>query len=663
MTDSRLDLDSHLADAEIIEFLFETILGRPIGNDGFKEGSSGLESIGYWIRTLLDSQEFRIKFLRHHANRDQIGLPISPAVLGEPQNGTRLHLLGTCQVGFLTSEAPERGWTAQHQLTPFRRYEPPPVLPPEGADGVIAAFTLRHVLMDAIGAPMLPIADMAFARLNDAQAAQTLIERCAALIDELLSNLAQNIKGAPVFMLSFSEPSFNYMGSLINPYEPTSPRAVIRRLNEMMCNTISGIENFYFIDINDIMNSIGRMHFHDDIVLSSSHGSYISAELYDKERLAPSRPNSVTYRGADYLRLYSEVLLRQIGTCLETIRASRPVKLIVVDLDDTLWRGVAAEGELPPWEHVEGWPLGFVEALLFFKKRGGLLAIASKNDREPTLERLKAIYGGAITAEDFAAIKINWTPKSENIAEILQETNILPQNVLFIDDNPREIDEVRARFPQMRFLNENHYDWRRVILQAPETQVVRITEESKRRTEMVKARVERLELEKTMSRDEWLTSLQIEQALRVLNVEDKPRFERAFELINKTNQFNTTGKRWELSEFKNFLSTGGVCLLASLKDKTTDNGIIGVSLIEGGEIVQAVLSCRVFGLGAEVAMGAKATKIALSQAPVAIGRIIDTGKNFTCHDWFAKLGFEQVGSHFETAILPETPGWIRLSEA
>ena len=96
----------------------------------------------------------------------------------------------------------------------------------------------------------------------------------------------------------------------------------------------------------------------------------------------------------------------------------------------------------------------------------------------------------------------------------------------------------------------------------------------------------------------------MEQRFFVLRGGDSKFFDRAFELINKTNQFNTTGKRWELAEMKRFLETGGVCLVTSLKDKTIDNGIIGAALIKDGEIAQAVLSCRVFGLGAEVEHGA-----------------------------------------------------------
>ena len=99
---------------------------------------------------------------------------------------------------------------------------------------------------------------------------------------------------------------------------------------------------------------------------------------------------------------------KRLDEALGVVRRSEIVKLIIVDLDDTLWRGIAAEDELSPGERKEGWPLGLADALLYFKSRGGLLAICSKNDHKKTLENFRKIYGWRITEEDFASIKINW---------------------------------------------------------------------------------------------------------------------------------------------------------------------------------------------------------------------------------------------------------------
>ena len=99
-------------------------------------------------------------------------------------------------------------------------------------------------------------------------------------------------------------------------------------------------------------------------------------------------------------------MFRSLSEAVKTLRGDERVKLIIVDLDDTLWRGVAAESQREGWERVEGWPLGLAEALLYFKRRGGLLAICSKNEREPTLERFAAIWRDGLRIEDFASVKI-----------------------------------------------------------------------------------------------------------------------------------------------------------------------------------------------------------------------------------------------------------------
>jgi FkbH-like protein len=171
------------------------------------------------------------------------------------------------------------------------------------------------------------------------------------------------------------------------------------------------------------------------------------------------------------------------------LRNDSPVKRIITDLDDTLWKGVLAErDDLVPAEHTEGWPLWYVEALLEFKRRGGLLAISSKNDEAPTLDRILKVWGHRLPPSAFCSIKINWEPKSRKIQAILKETNLLASNALFIDDNPRETDEVQWVLPGIRTLTGEPSAWRSVILFSPHTQVARITPESTARTGMAQAK-------------------------------------------------------------------------------------------------------------------------------------------------------------------------------
>src|SRR4029077_8069656 len=284
-----------------------------------------------------------------------------------------------------------------------------------------------------------------------------------------------------------------------------------------------------------------------------------------------------------------------------TIRQHDQVKLVLVDLDDTLWRGVAADEADASSMAREGWALGFAEALMFLKRRGVLLGIVSKNDEERVRGVWQRIYGGLVRLEDFAVRKINWQPKADNIEAILAEVNLLPKSVVFIDDNPVERAAVKAAFPEIRVLGPNPYLWRRILLWSPETQVATITAESAARTEMVQKQVPRENHRRRMSRGDFLASLGLRATVSEFASTADRRFPRTLELINKTNQFNTTGKRWTLQEFTGFFRDGGRCFVLDVTDCYTAYGIVGVLLASGNEVIQFVMSCRVVGMDVEIA--------------------------------------------------------------
>ena len=177
-----------------------------------------------------------------------------------------------------------------------------------------------------------------------------------------------------------------------------------------------------------------------------------------------------------------------------------------------------------------------------------MLAIISKAEESVTLAAWDRIVGRDLRPEDFAARRINWNPKSQSLAEIMAEVNVLPGNVLYIDDNPVEREAIRAAFPEVRVLGGTPLAWRRVLLWAAETQRAEVTAESARRTEMVQAQIQREQQRQAVRQEDFLPSLKLRMKLFRIGDVAHPGFARALELINKTNQFNTTGKRWTLGE-------------------------------------------------------------------------------------------------------------------
>ena len=584
----------------------------------------------------------------------------TPPALGAPLQGLRYLLLGLCQVGHMADPAAPLDCRIDHMLYDGAAGRELPAFDPADYDAVLVALTLRAVLNEAYG----EAADLLHARDGfDAGRGAEVLERAVASLRAQMERLHTRVPTTPTFFFSFLEPSFSYLGQLQPACDLSSPLELVRGLNAALVELAAGYPNVHVFDLNGAFNMIGRLHLQDDGVTSFSHACIIGTfdDRMDRERLVPFVSNHHVYDVMTALPVLQSYVFRSLGAAVKTLRGDERVKLIIVDLDDTLWRGVAAESQREGWERVEGWPLGLAEALLYFKRRGGLLAICSKNEREPTLERFAAIWRDGLRIEDFASVKIDWRSKADNIAAILEEVNILPAQALFIDDNPREIDEVRAALPELRCLGGSHRDWRRIILRAPETQVEAISEESARRTELVRARVDRDLAPAPLDRAAWLQSLQMAQHLWLIDGPAGDRFERALELLNKTNQFNTTGQRWSRAEIAAFFKGGGRMLASTLKDRTVDNGLVSVALVRPGEVVQVVLSCRVFGLGAETTVGALATALALQGGARVRAGWMDTGRNLTCRGYYDSLGYTGGDGRYKAHAAPPAPPWIAVS--
>jgi FkbH-like protein len=222
---------------------------------------------------------------------------------------------------------------------------------------------------------------------------------------------------------------------------------------------------------------------------------------------------------------------------------------------------------------------------------------------------------------------------------------------VFIDDNPVERAAIKAAFPEMRVLGPNPYLWRRILLWSPETQVATVTAESAARTEMVQKQVEREGQRKRLSRAEFLASLEVRANLHEIASTADGRFPRTLELVNKTNQFNTTGKRWTLQEFTGFFRDGGRCFVLDVTDRYTAYGIVGVLLVSGNEITQFVMSCRVVGMDIEIAAVGGVLQALAARGIAEYGATLThTSANLLCRDLWERCGFVEAGAeHYRRA--------------
>jgi FkbH-like protein len=302
-------------------------------------------------------------------------------------------------------------------------------------------------------------------------------------------------------------------------------------------------------------------------------------------------------------------------------------------------------------DQTEGWPIGYAEALAYLKKRGIMIAIVSKNEESVIRKKWPKLLKNCLNLDDFAFVRINWKTKAENISEIIATADLLSKSVVFIDDNPVERESVKAALPGIRVLGNDPYAVKRVLLWSSETQVQSITDESSRRTALMKAQALREEERKVMSREEFLMSLSVQVRLKSVTSGSDPHFPRVFELLNKTNQFNTTGRRWSQAELLQAISIGSRLLAFFVEDRFTEYGLVGIVLITRNNIDQYIMSCRVLGMEAEIAALALVLKdMQRGGADLITADLIETEVNFPVRDLYKRGGFTLEGGQWR--VLP-----------
>jgi FkbH-like protein len=518
-----------------------------------------------------------------------------------------------------------------------------PAADPAEYDFQIVQLPLRTILWDA------DLLKIGYESEEDAKAQLDQSIGKMRMLFDLYTAWGRNFS-IPTFVCNLLTPMASAHGRLLPRYDLRNPLHFVERLNQELAALVEAMPGAYLLDIDTLSASIGRRYIQDDSLTITSHGSLINDwdTLYDGNRLeAAGSPEKVfgTQREAFLLSVWREAVSMH-----RTLRQIDQIKMVVVDLDDTLWRGVIAESGEVDHTQIDGWPIGVTEALQVLKRRGVILAILSKNDPARVEQFWDSLFAHRLRMSDFAIRKISWSPKAMAMEEILSEASLLPKSVLYIDDNPVERAQVQGAFPDMRVMGGSPYTWRRALLWAPETQVTSINSEAARRTEMVQAQVERKVAQTTQTREEFLAGLDLIIELSRLPGEGAPGFDRALELINKTNQFNTTGERWTRAELATAISSGSEVYTFNVRDRFTNYGLVGVIVMQGALIRQMVMSCRVLGLDVEKAAVATLLNRILSSGVGEIrARLIETDANGPCGGLWPNLGFTQNGEVFAYA--------------
>ncbi len=345
-------------------------------------------------------------------------------------------------------------------------------------------------------------------------------------------------------------------------------------------------------------------------------------------------------------------------------------KVLILDLDNTLWGGVIGDDgpekiKIGRETAIAESYTAFQEYCLALRARGVLLAVCSKNNDETARAGFDH-PSSILKTEHFSSFKANWQPKHENIEQIAKELNLGLDSFVFVDDNPAERAIVEAQLPSVAVpgVGSEVSAFATIIDSHRYFESAALSKEDFERAELYATNAQRAtEQARFADYGEYLDSLAMTAEIETF----KPVYlDRIAQLINKTNQYNLTTKRYSLAEVQNLAaSPDHICLYGILNDRFGNNGLISIVIgrRESGTLILDLwlMSCRVLKRDMEFAMlDALATKAREAGIHTLQGTYLPTKKNAMVADHYRRLGFEQTfASESETNWTLDLSGYTQ----
>jgi FkbH-like protein len=340
-------------------------------------------------------------------------------------------------------------------------------------------------------------------------------------------------------------------------------------------------------------------------------------------------------------------------------------KVVVCDLDNTLWAGIIGEDGIDGIRVGNPSPEGEAHAYLqqYLKElqaRGILLAVASKNNPDEARLPFTKHGGMVLRLEDFAAFEANWDDKATNLRRVAAKLSLGTDSFVFLDDNPFERAWVRSQMPEVAVveLGASPATYVRDLDAGRYFEVLSVSEEDRRRSQLYRVEAEREAFrEQAGSLETFLAGLHMRASSVAISDANRAR---VTQLVNKTNQFNVTTRRYTEAEVS-ALTARGWCAAFQLSDRFGDHGLVGVMFCQPGSsrrwnIDTWLVSCRVLGRQLEAFMLDRAVEAARSAGITHLrGIYTPTAKNGLVADLFDRFGFVRreatdEGQHYELPL-------------
>jgi FkbH-like protein len=349
-------------------------------------------------------------------------------------------------------------------------------------------------------------------------------------------------------------------------------------------------------------------------------------------------------------------------TKLIALSCGKSKRVLVLDLDNTLWGGVVGDDGLEGLKLGQGDALGEAHLaiqryVLELKNKGILLCVSSKNNHELAIEVFRSHPDMLLKETDITSFQINWGDKSKSLEIVASELQIGLESFVFIDDNPVERKLVRDRLPMVAVpeLSADPSDWPVILNSAAYFEQSTLTTEDINRHKFYAGEQKRRQVAAdSKGGPDFLRSLQME--LQVSSF-DPVSMKRIAQLVAKSNQFNLTTLRYSEAELIRLnLDPMCVCFQARLSDIFGDNGMISVMVAKQKESIMDidlwVMSCRVIGRSVEDALLNLLVSEAKKRGVNAIrGKFLATARNQIVSDLYQRLGFSNTDSSVENWLL------------
>lgn len=488
-----------------------------------------------------------------------------------------------------------------------------------------------------------PAATLIFERAEDVlgEALRRPVPVDDAALEAAMAPLEQVIRSArkvlpgPVLVASLTAFEPPALG-LADAAAENGAAALIARANARLAELVQDLPDLLLLDCGEMLAEVGRT-------------AAAPGEFWHMARV----PFSETF---------GRHLARKALGALLALRGMT-ARLIVLDMDNTLWGGVIGEDGLGGIEIGGAYPgaayRAFHDALKALSDRGVALAVASKNDEEVALAALTDHPEMGLRPADLVAHRINWQEKAGNIAAMLDELNLGTASCLFIDDNPVEREKVRAALPDVIVPDfpGSPDGLCRMLWNSPFLECVELTASDLKRNAQYKARASERDA-KAQFEDLESFYRHLEMKLTFEPLGDGNRL-RVQQLLVKTNQFNMTTRRHDAAALDRIIVEGGAVFAVGVEDRNLPYELMGVLVLRDGAQMAAdygqgqagelwidsfLMSCRILGRTVENAIVGWVTGFARTSGKSAvIGQVIETPRNTPARGLYADCGLAEMG--------------------